>query len=276
MNGYSKQAPRPQTARGARRPNPNPADPGLTAVGVNIPGPQIFFPAVSFFGTSPEFSFLVLPLTIASSIKMQQKDTEHRVVIETRTPPHIKHKQEAVSPIQSFSSSRPKLARSLPRPLTGRTLPTCSKHDGRLLWCLLYLHSLCRCRGKGAGADDDDFDPMKFPAANSAFTPDGERIHPYTSSLPMQVRASPHPQPEPPMDNNADPFAPLPPPPHVVAAPPPDYSASVRDGLQSDSEQPLGLGYRPMPTQGPGPENRSPPPLRESTTGERSGEEPRP
>jgi hypothetical protein len=109
---------------------------------------------------------------------------------------------------------------------------------------------------KGTAADDD-FDPMKFPAANSAFTPDGERIHPYTSSLPMQVRASPHPhpQPEPPMDN-ADPFAP-PLPPHVVSPPPPDYSASVRDGLQSDSEQPLGLGYRPMPTQGPGPENRA-------------------
>ncbi|KAJ7824118.1 hypothetical protein B0H13DRAFT_2444706 [Mycena leptocephala] len=146
------------------------------------------------------------------------------IVIETRTPPHIKHKQEAVSPIQFFSSSRPKLARSLPRPLTGRTLPTCSKHDGRLLWCLLYLHSLCRhlphlhaalvssafryvpfqtmsrclsCRGKGAAADDDDFDPMKFPAANSAFTPDGERIHPYTSSLPMQVRAPPPPHPQP-------------------------------------------------------------------------------
>ncbi|KAJ7822767.1 hypothetical protein B0H13DRAFT_2681654 [Mycena leptocephala] len=127
------------------------------------------------------------------------------------------------------------------------------------------------CRGKGAAADDDDFDPMKFPAANSAFTPDGERIHPYTSSLPMQVRASP--QHEPPVDN-ADPFAP--PPPHVVSPPPPDYSASVRDGLQSDSEQPLGLGYRPMPTQGPGPENRSPPPPRESMAGKRSGEEPPP
>ncbi|KAJ7828309.1 hypothetical protein B0H13DRAFT_2437911 [Mycena leptocephala] len=216
-----------------------------------------------------------------------------QVVIETRTPPHIKHKQEAVSPIQ-FSSSRPKLARSLPHPLTGRTLPTCSKHDGRLLWCLLYLHSLSlvssafryvpfqtmsrclSCRGKGAADDDDDFDPMKFPAANSAFTADGERIHPYTSSLPMQVRASPHPhpQPEPPMDN-ADPFAP-PPPPHIVSPPPPDYSASVRDGLQSDSERPLGLGYRPQPMPGPGQEDRSPPPPRESTAGERSGEEPHP
>jgi hypothetical protein len=53
----------------------------LSVCRVNIPGPQIFFPTVSFFGTSPEFSFLVLPLTIAtlnSSIKMQQKDTEHR------------------------------------------------------------------------------------------------------------------------------------------------------------------------------------------------------
>jgi hypothetical protein len=113
------------------------------------------------------------------------------------------------------------------------------------------------CRGKGAAADDDDFDPMKFPAANSAFTADGECIHPYTSSLPMQVRASPHPhpQPEPPMDN-ADPFAP-PPPPHIVSPPPPDYSASVRDGLQSDSEQPLGLGYRPQPMPGPGQEDRA-------------------
>ncbi|KAJ7887998.1 hypothetical protein B0H13DRAFT_1888552 [Mycena leptocephala] len=66
------------------------------------------------------------------------------VVIKTRTLPHIKHKQEAVSPIQFLSPSHPKLASSLPRPLTGRTLPTCSKHDGRLLWCLLYLHILCR------------------------------------------------------------------------------------------------------------------------------------
>ncbi|KAJ7887736.1 hypothetical protein B0H13DRAFT_2342333 [Mycena leptocephala] len=32
----------------------------------------------------------------------------------------------------------------------------------------------------GGGADDDDFDPMKSPAANSAFTPDSERIRPST------------------------------------------------------------------------------------------------
>ncbi|KAJ7888024.1 hypothetical protein B0H13DRAFT_1888573 [Mycena leptocephala] len=169
------------------------------------------------------------------------------VVIKTRTPPHIKHKQKAVSLIQFFSASHPKLARSL------------SPID----WFL------CRCRGKGAAADDDDFDPMKFPAANSAFTADGERIHPYTSSLPMQVRASPHPHPQPePLMDNADPFAPPP--------PLPDYSASVRDELQSDSEQPLGLGYQPMPMQGPGPENRFPPPPRESMAGKRSGEEPPP
>ncbi|KAJ7809436.1 hypothetical protein B0H13DRAFT_2478910, partial [Mycena leptocephala] len=37
-------------------------------------------------------------------------------------------------------------SRAPSRPLTGRTRPTCSKHDGRLLWCLLYLHSLCRSR----------------------------------------------------------------------------------------------------------------------------------
>ncbi|KAJ7830381.1 hypothetical protein B0H13DRAFT_1915977 [Mycena leptocephala] len=37
------------------------------------------------------------------------------------------------------------------------------------------------CRRKvGGGADDDDFDPMKSPAANSAFTPDSERIRPST------------------------------------------------------------------------------------------------
>ncbi|KAJ7891023.1 hypothetical protein B0H13DRAFT_2665878 [Mycena leptocephala] len=188
-------------------------------------------------------------------------------------PPHIKHKQKAVSPIQFFSSSHPKLARSLPRPLTGPLVSSAFRYVP-----FQTMSQCLSCRGKGAAADDDDFDPMKFPAANSAFTADGERIHPYTSSLPMQVRASPHPhpQPEPPMDN-ADPFA-SPPPPHVVSLPLPDYSASVRDGLQSDSEQPLGLGYRPMPTQGPGPgpENRSPPPPRESTAGERSGEEPRP
>ncbi|KAJ7795740.1 hypothetical protein B0H13DRAFT_2392941 [Mycena leptocephala] len=56
----------------------------------------------------------------------------------TRTPPHIKHKQEAVSPIQFFSPSHPKLARSLPRPLTGRARPTCSKHNGRLLCVSAY------------------------------------------------------------------------------------------------------------------------------------------
>ncbi|KAJ7878249.1 hypothetical protein B0H13DRAFT_1892798 [Mycena leptocephala] len=33
-------------------------------------------------------------------------------------------------------------------------------------WCLT-------CRGK---ADDDDFDPMKFPATNAMFTPDGARV----------------------------------------------------------------------------------------------------
>ncbi|KAJ7878232.1 hypothetical protein B0H13DRAFT_2346686 [Mycena leptocephala] len=36
------------------------------------------------------------------------------------------------------------------------------------------------CCGKGTAADNDDFDPMKSPAANSAFTPDSERIHPST------------------------------------------------------------------------------------------------
>ncbi|KAJ7791330.1 hypothetical protein B0H13DRAFT_1936010 [Mycena leptocephala] len=190
------------------------------------------------------------------------------VLIKTRTPPHIKHKQKAVSPIQ-FSSShlrlsslaQAKFARSLPHPLTGRTLPTCSKHNGRLLWCLLYLHSLCRSRLLGLPLRPlpnnvsvpqlprqrrrrrrDDFDPMKFPAANSAFTADGERIHPYTSSLPMQVRASPHPhpQPGPPMDN-ADPFAPLPPP-HIVSPPPPDYSASVGMGCSPTRSSRWGWG----------------------------------
>ncbi|KAJ7872421.1 hypothetical protein B0H13DRAFT_2280258 [Mycena leptocephala] len=95
-----------------------------------------------------------------------------QIVTETRTPPHIKHKQEAVSPIQFFSSSRPKLARSLPHPLTGPLVSSAFRYVP------FQTMSRClSCRGKGAAADDDDFDPMKFPAANSAFTA-RRRAHP--------------------------------------------------------------------------------------------------
>ncbi|KAJ7887990.1 hypothetical protein B0H13DRAFT_2342081 [Mycena leptocephala] len=144
-----------------------------------------------------------------------------------------------------------------------------SRHDQSKYVPFQTMSRCLSCRGKGAAADNDnDFDPMKFPAANAAFTPDGERIRPYTSSLPMQVRASPFPHPQ--MEIDEDPYAAPPPLPHVVSLPPSDYSASVRNGLLSDSEQPLGLGYRPTPTPGLGPENRLPPPpaLWESIAGQ--------
>ncbi|KAJ7857852.1 hypothetical protein B0H13DRAFT_1902097 [Mycena leptocephala] len=169
------------------------------------------------------------------------------VLIKTRTPPHIKHKQKAVSPLFNASPlpipSSLKTLSSLPHPLIGRRLPTCSKHDGRLLCicisCVALVSAAFRyvpfqtmsrclsCRGK---ADDDDFGSMKFPAANSAFTPDSERIRLSTSSFPVQVRVSPSLHP--PMEIDADPYA-APPPLHVVSLPPPGYVIAARTSTAS-------------------------------------------
>ncbi|KAK7053538.1 hypothetical protein R3P38DRAFT_2850858, partial [Favolaschia claudopus] len=82
---------------------------------------------------------------------------------------------------------------------------------------------ICRCGRKKD--EEEDIDNMKFPEHESAFTADGHRIHPHTA--PMQIRAF-----SPPLDDSP-----------AQGRQPPDYPASVRDAIRSDSEQPM--EYRP-------------------------------
>ncbi|KAJ7122201.1 hypothetical protein C8R44DRAFT_919393 [Mycena epipterygia] len=78
-------------------------------------------------------------------------------------------------------------------------------------------------------SDGDDFDSINFPDHNPEFTPGSERINPYTPPMPMRVQ-----RPE----ESDDPYAPTPPP-QAHSPYPPDYPTAVREGLRSESAQPI-------------------------------------
>ncbi|KAF7337361.1 hypothetical protein MSAN_02262000 [Mycena sanguinolenta] len=80
---------------------------------------------------------------------------------------------------------------------------------------------ICRCCRRQE--EEEDYENMKFPEHEAAFTPDGQRIHPYTPPMQMQALDSQRPDD-----------------PHVTAQARPvsDYT-NARDAIRSDSEEPL-------------------------------------
>ncbi|KAJ7852231.1 P-loop containing nucleoside triphosphate hydrolase protein [Mycena leptocephala] len=132
------------------------------------------------------------------------------VVIKTRMLLHINHKQKAVSRIQFFFSSHLRLFASSPKAKIPSSLSpidwSCAPHLLEAQWmtvvvsavsaypvsspctviaapisaafCYVPFQMMSQCLSCRGKADDDDFGSVKLP--NSAFTPDGEHIHPST------------------------------------------------------------------------------------------------
>ncbi|KAJ7027774.1 hypothetical protein C8F04DRAFT_1121306 [Mycena alexandri] len=104
----------------------------------------------------------------------------------------------------------------------------------------------CDCyRPKGEDAEED-YDNIAFPTAHSQFTPDGQRIHPYTHTntppMPKTMRSTEHTTSlslsESQMALASDSYA-IPPGPHrnITSSPPP-YPFAVREGAGFGSDEP--------------------------------------
>ncbi|KAJ7878245.1 hypothetical protein B0H13DRAFT_2346701 [Mycena leptocephala] len=157
-------------------------------------------------------------------------------------PPHINHKQKAVSPIQFFSTSHPKLAQDpelpvspidwsyTPHLLEAQWMTYCICISGVALVSAAFRYvpfqtmSPClSCRRKA----DDDFGSMKPPPLPTPHSRPTASASTLDVLVPHAGARVPVPAPE-----DADPYTA---PPHVVSLPPPDYVIAARTSTASPS-----------------------------------------
>jgi hypothetical protein len=120
-----------------------PADPMRTSLRIGLPLIQILFsvlpqhcgPSHSFFCAL--YNVFIHNLFICLKPSSSRLGCHRTSSTSKRLCLLFNHSLLVLFPFLPFASSpRAKIQNPLPRPLTGSMLRTCSKQDGRLLWCL--------------------------------------------------------------------------------------------------------------------------------------------